>query len=443
MSPGMRVLLASTYELGHQPLHLASPAAALRAAGHEVRVADLAIEPLEDELLTWAEAVALSVPMHTATRLAVDAAQRIAAIQPGLPICLYGLYAGVGSAQAGSLVDRAIAGEYETALVDWADGVGGGVAVELGRTPFRVPDREGLPSLDRYAHLAVGGEHRLVGYTEASHGCRHRCRHCPIPTVYQGRIRIVEREVVLGDVAQLVDMGANHVTFGDPDFLNAPQHSVQLVRELHRRFPGLTFDVTTKVELILRHEELWEELAEAGLLFVVSAFETTNDTILSYLDKGHTAADEAAAVATLRRHDVEIRPTWLPFTPWSTLDDLRDTVRFLLEHDLTGNVDPVQLTIRLLIPDGSLLLEVPEVVPYLDGYDPVLASWRWHAADPRVDELQVRLSGLLEAGIRRGDDDQQLLSTLVQAIMPDGDAAAQIPAGAVTGRPRLTEPWFC
>jgi len=40
----MRVLLVSTYELGHQPLHVASPAALLRRVGHDVRCLDLSVE---------------------------------------------------------------------------------------------------------------------------------------------------------------------------------------------------------------------------------------------------------------------------------------------------------------------------------------------------------------------------------------------------------------
>ena len=67
----MRVLLISTYELGHQPLHVASPAAALRRAGHEVRCLDLSVQPWDAGALQWTQAVGFSVPMHTAMRLAL------------------------------------------------------------------------------------------------------------------------------------------------------------------------------------------------------------------------------------------------------------------------------------------------------------------------------------------------------------------------------------
>src|SRR5260370_37247059 len=91
----MRVVLVSTYELGHQPLHVASPAAALRSAGHEVRCLDLAVERWDPQWLEWGEAVAFSVPRHTAMRLALRAAEALRSQRPQLPLCLYGLHAPV------------------------------------------------------------------------------------------------------------------------------------------------------------------------------------------------------------------------------------------------------------------------------------------------------------------------------------------------------------
>ncbi len=449
----VKALLISTYELGHQPLQVASPAEALRVAGHEVRCLDLAVEEFDWEAVRWAEVVAFSVPMHTAMRLAVQAAGEVRAAYPEIRIGLYGLYAAVGRDRSvGVVADRVIVGEYEQALVAWLDELERGrspdpeLTVELSRTRFHLPARDLLPPLESYAHLLVAGEHRLVGYVEASHGCRHRCRHCPIPAVYDGRLRVVQPDVVLSDVEQLVAMGARHITFGDPDFLNGVHHSMRVVREVHSAFPDLTLDITTKVEHILAHPEVWSELARSGLLFVVSAFETTNDEVLLLLDKGHTAADEADAVHALRAHGVEIRPSWLPFTPWTTLGDLVDMFDFIIRHDLRYNIDPVQMTIRLVIPEGSLLLDLPEILPYLGEYDSELLTWRWQASDPEIDLLQARLAELVEGGVEAGEDPGVTFERL-HALVAEGSGlsvpAAQIPAGATEGRPRLTEPWFC
>ncbi|HWW54953.1 MAG TPA: cobalamin-dependent protein, partial [Acidimicrobiales bacterium] len=222
----MQILLVSTYELGHQPLHVAAPAASLRAAGHDVRCLDLSVDEWDAGLVAWADKVAFSVPMHTAMRLALSAATRLKVQRPDLPVCLYGLYAAVGADRTvGEVADRVIAGEYEQALVAWAGDrrAPSDEVIQLGRRQpgdaSPLPARDLLPALDRYARLAIGGEERLAGYVEASRGCSHRCRHCPVPVVYDGRIRMIDEDAVVSDVAQLVHAGARHITFGDPDFL--------------------------------------------------------------------------------------------------------------------------------------------------------------------------------------------------------------------------------
>ena len=244
-----------------------------------------------------------------------------------------------------------------------------------------------------------GDREQLVAVVEASRGCAHRCRHCPVPVVYDGRIRIVAVDAVLDDVAQQVAAGAQHLTFADPDFFNGVHHARRVVHAVHDAFPDLTFDCTVKVEHILAHRDVWSEMADAGCRFVVSAFECVDDATLARLDKGHTTEDEAAAVALLRAHGIEMRPSWLPFTPWTTLEQLRALVDFVADHDLVGNVDPVQYTIRLLLPPGSLLLEHPDLAPHLGAYDPDRLSYQWQAADPAMDRLQAELATLVETAV--------------------------------------------
>lgn len=436
----MRVLLVSTYELGHQPLQLASPAAALEAAGHDVRTLDVSVDPWQPELVDDVDAVAFSVPMHTAMRLAMRAAEAVRRRRPDVPIAFYGLYATVSRERTlGPLADRLIAGEYEPALVEWIASLRGGASQHLARQPYRLPVRASLPPLDRYAHLALGGEERPVGYVEASHGCAHRCRHCPVPVVYDGRTRRVPVDVVLADVERLVGMGARHITFGDPDFLNRFRHATEVVEGLHAAFPGLTYDMTTKVEHILRHADLLPTFRRTGCLFCVSAFESVNDTILGYLDKGHTAAEAGRAVELLRQHAIEPRPSWLPFTPWTSVSDVADILEFVLHHDLVGNVDPVQYAIRLLIPEGSLLLDIPELVPYLGPYDAENLTYTWRAADPRTVDLQAELARMVEAtpGV-------EVFASVRDAVLrADGRPAEELVLSGAEGKPRLTEPWFC
>jgi radical SAM superfamily enzyme YgiQ (UPF0313 family) len=450
--------LISTYELGHQPLHVASPAAALRRAGHEVRCLDLSVQPWDPGALEWAQAVGFSVPMHTAMRLALSAGRRVRREHPGLPICFYGLYATVSR----QLVERelaacVIAGEYEPALTAWVDELAAPCApalaaerpiIHLQRGSFDAPARELLPGLERYARLAVGGEERLVGYVEASHGCVHRCRHCPVPAVYDGRIRVVQAETVLRDVERLAAMGARHITFGDPDFLNGWRHSLAIVRALHERRPELTFDCTTKVEHVLERPGVWEEMAASGCLFVVCALESVNDDILARLDKGHTTAEAVLALDLLREHGIETRPSFMPFTPWTTPRDVLEIVDFVAAHDLVANVDPVQYTIRLLVPEGSLLLEGKDLREHLGPYDAERLSYPWRSADPAADRLQGRLSALVQQSAAAREAIGVTFARIRAAVREatgeaDGPEPEAIPMGSSEGRPRLTEPWFC
>lgn len=450
----MRTLLISTYELGHQPLHAASAAGALLVAGHAVRCLDLSVEMWDDDAVAWAEAVAISVPMHTATRLAERAAQRIREIHPSVPIAFYGLYAGMDHHPGGSnLADAQVAGAYEHGLVGWLGRLGPGddasePQVDLDRRASVLPARHLLPDISRYAHMALGDEETPVGYTEASRGCVHTCRHCPVPIVYDGRIRIIDADVVLADIDQLVEAGARHITFADPDFLNGVRHSQRVVRAMHARHPHLTFDVTTKVEHILEHADVWEEFAASGCLFVVSAFESVNDEILRRLDKGHTAGEAAQAIRQLRRHGIEIRPSWMPFTPWTAPADVLAIMEFVRDQDLIANVDPVQFTIRLLVPQGSLLLDLPEMIPHLRGYDEERLTHEWRPDDPRSDELQEELADIVERGVAEESSDALLFERMWTAVRAAAPEATAGPAPDLSGRPlpvrpRLTEPWFC
>jgi hypothetical protein len=411
----MKVLLVSAYELGHQPLAVAGPAGRLRARGHDVRCLDLSIDPWDPTLGAWADKVALSVPMHTAARLARRVAPTI-----DRPVACYGLYAAMCDDVATALVSR----DPETALVQWIED-----DPTLGAEPAR-PARDLLPPLERYAHLVQAGEEHLVASVEASRGCAHRCRHCPVPVVYDGRIQINDVDAVVADVAQQVALGARHVTFGDPDFFNGIHHALRVVRAVHGRFPEVTFDCTVKVEHILRHADVWEEMAASGCIFVVSAFESVNDATLELLDKGHTAAEAGDAVALLRTHGIEIRPSWLPFTPWATLDDVRAILEFVAMHGIVGNVDPVQYTIRLLVPEGSLLLG------HIDGLGPWDEERLTYLWDSPLDGLQARCAALVEAA---GDAP---IPTVYDALRAE---IGLEPLGltSVPESPRLDEPWFC
>jgi radical SAM superfamily enzyme YgiQ (UPF0313 family) len=468
----VRLLLLSTYELGHQPLGLAGPAALLAGAGHEVRCRDLSIEALEAGEIEWADALVFSVPMHTALRLTLAALDEILPYRPGLPVALHGLYATVG-ADALRPGDLAIAGEVDDALLEWVAALDAGpagpgltsgptVRVELGR-PARsaggatvtrggpaIPDRSAVPPLERYARLLSAGPDRVVGAIETTRGCSHRCRHCPVPTVYDGRTRAVPLDAVLADAAQVVAAGAGHLHFADPDFLNRPAHALRIVRSLHEHYPAVSFDATIKVSHLLAHRDAVAELGASGCAFVVSAFESTSPVVLERLDKGHTAAEAGEAVAVLRAAGIEPRPSFLPFTPWTTVRDLVDLLDFVAAHDLVESVDPVQYGIRLLLPPGSLLLTSPDPVltASLGGYEPSSLGWTWTSREPGVDDLQRAVALRTEEAACCSEPAALTYAAVRElafaALGTEDPGRPPLVAPAVDPvRPRLSEAWFC
>jgi hypothetical protein len=456
------VLLLACYELGHQPLSLAWPLAALRGDGWAVAAQDLSLEALDERLVGEAGFVGIAVPMHTALRLGVAAARRVRALNPDAHICFYGLYAWMNGdylLQDTQLADSVVAGEVEDVLRRLVAALAAGepassvpgvttVAAQgapvLERLALPVPDRTGLPPLDRYAHYMHGGQATPAGYVEASRGCLHTCRHCPVVPVYGGRFFVVPVDTVLADVRQQVAVGAGHIMFGDPDFLNGPGHALRVAEALHAEFPHLTFDFTTKVEHLLERQTLLPRLRELGASFVVSAFEATSDRVLAELHKGHTVADMDRALAILDEAGLPVQPTWVPFTPWTTLDDYVHMLGWIRSRGLIAHVPPVQLCIRLLIPPHSALLDAGPRPSWLGALDSANFTYTWTHPDPRMDALQQEVAVLVELEAERGND--QIFRRVEQVAAELAGMPAPVWAPPLVPDlppPRLTEDWFC
>lgn len=457
------MVLISTYELGRQPFGLASPAAWLKEAGASVSVQDLAVQcgldpaPIRDALL-----VGVHVPMHTATRLAESVLERVRELNGEAHVAVYGLYAPMNEDRLRALgADTILGGEFEEGVTDVyrqlveegarsADDPQRQPVISLSRQSFKVPDRSGLPPLERYAKLQLPSkEERVVGYTEASRGCKHLCRHCPIVPVYNGRFRVVQRDTVLQDIRGQVEMGAEHITFGDPDFLNAPTHSLEIVRRAHEEFPTLTYDATIKIEHLRKRAHVLPELKATGCVLVTSAVESVTEEILERFDKGHTREDVEVVAEAFGEIGLALNPTFVPFTPWTRPEDYAELLDAVAEMDLVDNVSPIQYAIRLLIPSGSRLLELPEIEELIGRFDPDQLCYPWAHPNPQMDRLQEGVLGVVTKGqtegvTRRGIFRQiwQLAHSLVGSDPRPEPPALEDVAAPVT-IPYLTEPWYC
>ncbi len=454
------VLLVATYELGHQPLTLAAPLAALREAGFAPTARDTSVEELSDADIRAARLVAISTPMHTALRLGLRVAERVRALNPGAVIAFYGLYAALNADMLlRGRADAVFGGEYLRPLLALAQALASGRDVTASPSPERsgkreakpaplaiIPTRDTLPGLDRYARLARGGALTLAGYVETTRGCLHTCLHCPITPVYGGRFFVNPRAAVLEDIRRQVRAGAGHITFGDPDFFNGPGHGMAIVRALHEEFPHVTFDVTIKVEHLIERRALVPELGQLGCAFVVSAVESLSPTVLARLAKGHTRADVEEALRILDAAGIPMRPTFVAFTPWTTASDYLEVLDFIAAHGLIEHVDPIQYAIRLLVPPGSALLDTPDAATWIGPLDEATLSHTWTHPDPRMDALQREVAALVEAATQLPARETfaairaLAAERLGQPFPPEERAPEVRPPHPI---PHLTEAWFC
>jgi len=432
------ILLLSTYDLGRQPFGLASPVAFLRRAGHDAHAVDLSRDTLTDAAVRAASIIAFYLPMHTATRLALPLIGKVRAMNPNARIVAYGLYAQLNETLLRERGVSAVLGpEAEGELVALASGHSDqGETGALARLRFIQPDRTGLPSLDRYATLQMpGGARKIVGSTESTRGCKHRCRHCPIVPVYNGQFRVVPADVVLADVRSQVEQGATHITFGDPDFFNGPTHARKIVEALHREHPHVTYDAIIKVEHLIAHRELLPILASTGCLFITSAVESVDDDVLAKLEKGHTRAGFIEAARLCRDAGVTLVPTFVAFTPWTTMHGYMDLLRLVAELGLVPSVAPVQWGIRLLVTWDSRLLELPDIRAAVGPFDARTLTFPWVHTDPRVDALQHQVMAL--AGVRASRTREEVFAEIcdlahVNVVLPSRSAI-----------PYMNEPWYC
>ena len=450
----MNISLISPYELGRQPFGLAEPAAFLQAAGHTVRCCDLSIQTLDSCLDETTGIVAIYIAMHTATRIAVEALPRIRQLAPHASLCVYGLYAPMNAELFRSLgVDTVLGGEFETGLVSMARRIQAGAGetqtealTALEKIPFMAPDRSKLPPLSQYARLInPDGTEKTVGFAETTRGCKYLCRHCPVVPVYQGKFFVIPADIVLDDIRSQVRAGAQHISFGDPDFFNGPGHALRIVRALHQEFPAVSYDATIKIEHIVRYPEEIKVLKETGCLFILSAVEAVDDTILELLDKGHNREDFINALAFLRRIDIDLAPTFVAFTPWTTLDNYLELLEYIVRLQLIESVAPVQLSIRLLIPAGSYILKLDNLHGIVGDFDAGILGHPWSNPDPLVDELQQKIQSLVTRAEADGLSRPQIFLDIWRLAHEQAGKAVPALDLEQAGKPvpRLSENWYC
>ena len=428
----MKILLLSFYDLGKQPKIISELYKKLDNGSNQIDVVDYSIEEKNLTLDNY-DVLGIYASMHTASVLAEQYLR-----DRKLPnkLFVFGLYANVFSEMFSNFqsIHSFDSDELESLL-----------EVQLNPNysfKHSVPDRTILPSITDYSHIVDGSNNLIAGSVETTYGCKHECTHCPVPIEFKGMFKTFGTEKIITDVTNQVEEGAKHISFNDPDFFNGPKHALKILQLLNEKHPSITYDSTIKVEHILKYPDYFQELKNLNMLFVISAFETTNDHVLNILQKNHSFNDLNKAVELSLENNIDIRPTWMPFSPWTEQNDLISIIKLIENYKLRETVDPIQLTIKLLVPKNSLILKKPEMKEYLLDYDPASFSYAWKYKFPNIDNIQNELFTYVLQHESENEYTQYLglvdiLETHTNETLLNSEKYSQRIV------PKLSETWFC
>ena len=428
----MKILLLSFYDLGKQPKIISELHKKLDNGSNQIDVVDYSIEEKNLTLDNY-DVLGIYASMHTASVLAEQYLR-----DRKLPnkLFVFGLYANVFSEMFSNFqsIHSFDSDELESLL-----------EVQLNPNysfKHSVPDRTILPSITDYSHIVDGSNNLIAGSVETTYGCKHECTHCPVPIEFKGMFKTFGTEKIITDVTNQVEEGAKHISFNDPDFFNGPKHALKILQLLNEKHPSITYDSTIKVEHILKYPDYFQELKNLNMLFVISAFETTNDHVLNILQKNHSFNDLNKAVELSLENKIDIRPTWMPFSPWTEQNDLISIIKLIENYKLRETVDPIQLTIKLLVPKNSLILKRPEMKEYLLDYDPSSFSYAWKYKFPNIDNIQNELFTYVLQHESENEYTQYLgLVDILESHTNETLLISEKYSQRIV--PKLSETWFC
>ncbi|MGI9489275.1 MAG: arsinothricin biosynthesis radical SAM protein ArsL [Geminicoccaceae bacterium] len=408
----MKTVVMSIFEGGYQPITALSAFTALQESGHDTEFFDLYVEG-EEKLASLAdsEVFVLSVPLYDALKAVPDIVGQIKAIRSDARIVFFGQYATINAGLlAGSQGDYAVVGEWEHPLVglldnltgkatDVPEGIADGQMVSSGQIPkpyrsrnhMQVPNRRVAPSLAKYPqpHLdKLLGKSTIVGGLETTRGCHHKCTYCSVFAAYDGKVILSSEDIVVRDVANLVDQGMEHLTFIDADFFNAKRYAMNMLRSLHKEFPSITYDLTTRVDHILENPDFVDEMADLNVRVITSALEFPSQTVLDQVYKEMTVPMIEEAIASIGKSGIILNPTFIMFNPWVGLEDIAKFHDFVTRNGLEELIDPIQYETRLHLYKGSPLL----LNPTIQNLELTEQEFHidWKHPDPLVDELYLK-----------------------------------------------------
>lgn len=414
------ILLISNFEGGFQPLTIASAAGFLNKNGFSYDVLDTYVEGIKEEKLLGKKLIAISIPLFDSVNAAIEMTKIIREVNPTAHVTYFGQHATINYKHfTDNYSDSCICGEWEYPLFLLAKNIIHAEVVELegvytkvmaqrnislhpymGRKHIVIPDRSQLPDIKKYPQKQVNnllGYEATVGNTDIARGCHHKCLYCSVFAAYDGKVIMINEEVILNDVHNMVKAGITHLTFTDADFFNSKVHGIRLLKKLHELYPTLTYDFTTRIDHVLENKEKLKEMKQLNVKFITSALEFPNEEVLDAVAKNTKVADIEEAIQFLREIDIKLNPTFIMFNPWTSYEDISIFRDFIEKNNLSELVDPIQYETRLYLYKGSPLLHSPSIKKLeLTEYE---FYYEWKHPDERLDELYSSMLTPQEEGV--------------------------------------------
>jgi hypothetical protein len=142
----------------------------------------------------------------------------------------------------------------------------------------------------------------------------------------------------------------------------------------------------------------------------------------------------------MRDVGLNLAPTFVTFTPWTTWRGYRNLLQMLMDLDLTENVAPIQLAMRLLIPAGSRLLELGDIREIIRPFDRRALCYPWHHSDETLDHLCSEIQKLIRREKRRKATRTELFGRILE-LTQENPGDFHLASRATI--PYLNEPWYC
>ncbi|MFZ5569811.1 MAG: B12-binding domain-containing radical SAM protein [Thermodesulfobacteriota bacterium] len=349
----MRFLLVNPHypisEGPSPPLGLAFIAAALEAAGIEVRILDLVVTPysrelLESELNSFRPqvigATAVTMTVDNALRVLGDARELDADILtvmggPHVTFCAE------ATMERFPFIDLVVLGEGEKTVAELMRAARNGrnfqevagVVCRNGNRLVRTPAREALLDVDSLnapaRHLLSLGRYRALGMPismTTSRGCPHQCIFCVGRKMVGAKVRYRGAQSVVDELEYLGSLGFPQINIADDLFTANKKHCIGICDEILRRNLKIKWSSFARVDTV--SPEVLGKMHAAGCDSVSFGVETANAGILKTIRKGITTDQVIAAVRMCNDAGIQPSASFILGLPGETPETIEETVSF-------------------------------------------------------------------------------------------------------------------